>query len=66
MSTFNPLSKVLRTQGKVAVEKLWERRNACNKDFLLFNQCFLPFLKQISIFESSFFFVSKGFEFRQI
>ena len=53
---FPTQSHILRTLLKRPFENIVEKgENANNQHFLLFSQCFLPFPRQISIFQSPLF-----------
>ena len=56
---FQPIpiqSRLLTTLGKTTLENIVGKgENAGNQHFLLFPQCFLPFPKQISTFQSHVF-----------
>ena len=51
---FSTQSRLLTTLYEKLLENIVGRKNAGNHYFLLFPQCFLPFLRQIYIFESQF------------
>ena len=67
INLINPLpqdSRLLTTLTERSFENIMGKgENAGNQHFLLFPKCFLPVLKQISIFESHLFCCCKGFEF---